>query len=385
LSAAVGAAIAACQVVAGIERGDKVEATSDGGPGGPNVPDPCAHVTAPPPPVASDDNGGASDVPPLLFAVRDLRLTAKAGEPVRGFDLDKTCTCDARRGASRGGAPSCTPKDTICDDDGGIDNFGNLIFKQFEAGNSSIDGDIIQDINEGQRGLLVQIADWNGLPNDREVKVGAVVSIGISDPTGCNENTTSDRGEHFHPGWCGSDRWDYTSGAVAPTGGTLYPVVRGVGYVVDGQLVYRATGSINVFFGLATLSFNSATLYGKLEKQANGQYTLTNGILTGRIPIGEFLAAAGQFSIRVNRADASVRVPLCTVPTFDAIRTALCQSVDIMSSEVADFTNQPCDAISSAITFSAEQAQFGLEKPPVFSGNGCSPSDPGNEGKYRCP
>jgi hypothetical protein len=371
----VGVAIAACQVVAGIERVDKVTLGNE--PDGATA-DPCAHVGAPDPPAASDDG---PDLPPILFALRDLRLTSRPNEPLPGFDLDKSCTCDRRAGVRN--TPSCTAKDTICDGDGGVDNFSNVIFKQFEAGDSSIDGDIREDIEQGRRGLLLQISEWNGKPNDREVKVGTLVTNGISDPSGCGVTTTSDSGEHFHPGWCGGDKWDYPPGTVSPTGGVNYPIIRGLGYVVNNQLVYRANGSINVFFGLATLSFGSSTIFGKLEKPATGPAKLTGGILTGRLPIEEFLAAAGQFSLKVS--DAGTRAPICTQPQFTVIRELLCNSVDIMRSEVGDYGGAACDAVSAAIGFTAEQAVFGAAKEGAFAGNVCSPAIPENQAKYRCP
>jgi hypothetical protein len=371
----VGAAIAACQVVAGIERVEKVTLGAEAG----GLPDPCEHTRPPDPPPAGD---AGADQPPIVFAFRELRLTSRLGEPAfPGLDLDKSCTCDRRPGV--GNTPSCTAKDTICDGDGGIDNFSHVIFKQFEAGDSEIDGDVREDIDQGRRGFLLQISEWNGEANDAEVKVGTLVTSGVSDPSGCGVTTTSDRGVHFHPGWCGRDKWDYPPGTVRPTDGVDYVVSRGLGYVVDNRLVYRANKSINLFFGLGTLSFGSATIYGKLVKPPNGPAKLTDAILTGRIPIEEFLAAAGQFSIKVS--DAGTRAPICTRPEFKAIKEVLCQSVDIMRSEVGDYTNAACDAVSAAIGFTAEQAVFGTEREGTFTGNECSPSLPENQAKYQCP
>ena len=57
----------------------------------------------------------------------------------------------------------------------------------------------------------------------------------------------------------------------------------------------------------------------------------------------------------------------------------------MMKSEVNDFTNKACDAVSTAIAFTAEQAVYGSEKPQPASGGVCSPTRPENMEKYRCP
>ena len=370
-------AVVACQVVAGIDRVAKVspDAGTDGG-----IPpnDPCAHVLAPDPPATDDAKD--LELPPFYLAIRTVTLTPKAADQsYLGLDLDSVCTCDRRVGAAHGGQTSCTPKGEVCDGDGGADNRGASLFQQFTlTGAPSVNDSIGNDIAAGNSTLLVWIAGWNGKPNDREIKVGLLVSTGITDSSGCG-NTTSDDATHYHPGWCGQDRWNYAPSTTITVGGLVAPLGNGIGYVTNNQLVFRSESAVQVSLGRAEVAFNSPTTLGTLTSDARG-FKLS-GMLAGRIEIGQLLGAVGQFKI-----GGTPKVDLCNDDKdFAGIKTVLCNAVDIARTSVFDFQNASCDAISSAMQFTAEPATVGSEVAGATNESPCSPDLDANKSKYTCP
>lgn len=372
---AIGAAaalVAACQVVVGIDRVAKVEAEAGASAGDAATDDPCVHVNAPDPPPVDDDKDLV--IPPFWLAVREVSLTPQVPDgSYVGLDLDGVCTCDRRAGTASGGQSSCTAKADACDYDGGADNRAASLFQQFAATGSDINKGIVDDIAAGNSGLLVWISDWNGKPNDREVRIGIVVSTGVRTP-GCGTTTSTD-GEHYRPGWCGEDRWDYEPGKIIPINGVQQPLGNSTGYIVNGELVYRSPNAATLAVGGASIEFNSPISFGKIEA-AEGGYRLT-GVLGGRIEIKQLLGAIGQ--IQVVGKDA------CTLPDFQSVKAVLCDAVDITRTSVFDFQNAKCDAVSSAMRYTAFPAQLGNAVPRPRNPSPCAPEAPGNEGKYDCP
>ena len=377
---AVAGAVVACQVVAGIDRvpkeaPDAATAASDGG-----VPanDPCAHVLAPDPPATDDAKD--EELPAFYLALRTVTLTPQnADQSYIGLDLDTVCTCDRRAGTAHAGQTSCVPKQEVCDGDGGADNRAASLFQQFTlTGAPSVNDGIVNDIAAGNSTLLVWISGWNGKPNDREIKVGVLVSTGISNAAGCGVTTTDDT-THFHPGWCGHDKWDFGPSTTITVGGMVAPLGNGIGYVTNNQLVYKSESAINVALGRAEVAFNSPTTIGTLTSDASG-YKLS-GVLAGRMEIGQLLGAVGQFKI-----GNVPKVDLCNDDKdFSGIKTVLCNAVDIARTSVFDFQNAACDAISSAMQFTAEPAEIGTEVAGAPNDSPCSPDLAANKSKYVCP
>lgn len=370
---------AACQVVAGIERVEKVARSADGGntsPDGGTTPsnDPCAHAV--PDPLPEQDDDPNTVVPAFYVAVKTLNLTSATN----GLDLDGVCTCDTRPEVAFDGGPSCAPKTEVCDSDGGVDNRGATLFNQFQiAGKVSIDDDATEAIAVGKRTLLIHISEWNGKPNDREIKIGVLVSPGMTDGSGCGTSASS--GTHFKPGWCGRDKWDYTPGATVNGPDSLYPLVRGLGYVVNSRVVFKSESSITTFFGASTLNLGSPIMMGTLEK-ANGQWQLSGGVLAGRILISDLLGAIGQFSDFTSGGTRQ----LCEAPeVFNLIKPSLCNGVDIARLKINDFRGDACDAISTAIAFDAAEAVLGSEMPAENNNSRCSPNMVSDKSIYACP
>lgn len=375
------AAVVACQVVAGIDRVAKVApdaaaATDDGG-----VPanDPCAHVLAPDPP--ETDDAKDLEIPSFYLALRTVSLTPQAADQSYiGLDLDSVCTCDRRAGTAHSGQTSCTPKQEVCDGDGGADNRAASLFQQFTlTGAPSVNDSIVGNIAAGNSTLLVWISGWNGEPNDREIKVGVLVSTGITDASGCGV-TTSDDATHFHPGWCGQDRWNFAPSTTITVRGMVAPLGNGIGYVTNNQLVYKSESAVEISLGRAAVAFNSPTTLGTLTADGSG-YKLS-GMLAGRIEIGQLLGAIGQLKI----GSGTSAVDLCNdAKDFTGVKSVLCNAVDIARTSVFDFQNAGCDAISSAMQFTAEPAVIGSEVAGGPNDSPCSPDLEGNKSKYVCP
>ncbi|MBX3260609.1 MAG: hypothetical protein KIS78_24560 [Labilithrix sp.] len=378
-TAAATLAVVACQVVAGIEPVEKVDAAAlDGaspdasGDGGADAGvDPCHHVLPPPEPDKDDDRD--TELPPFYLALRTLDVIAKDGDSYRGFDLDGVCTCDKRPGTASNGASSCAPKLKDCDFDGGIDNRGATLFEQFSPTGFSPSDSANDGIAAGRRGLLLYVKGYNGKPNDRQVSVGVMITYGIVDGSGCGTSSGRDRSP---PGWCGNDLWTYPLEYVKPT--TKEPLFQGNGYVNDGTLVFRSELPITMFFGGATLTFGSPITAGVLAKNGAGLWTY-DALLSGRIPVTELLGATGNFSAPDDESSM-----LCNSPFFATVKKTLCDAVDINRTSVLDFEEGACDAISTALGFTAEQASVGNELTEAQDDSPCArdnvPAD-----LYTCP
>ncbi|MBX3223800.1 MAG: hypothetical protein KF795_25025 [Labilithrix sp.] len=379
LAAAVaGLAVVACQVVAGIEPVEKVQRDALDG-GGSDArggqadadADPCKHAVPPPEPDKDDDRD--TELPPFYLALRTLNVVARDGETYRGFDLDGVCTCDKRPGTASEGKSSCTPKLKDCDLDGGIDNRAASLFEQFAPTGFSPSDAANNGIAGGKRGLLLYIKGYNGKPNDRQVTVGAMISHGILDGSGCG---TTSGGDRSPPGWCGTDLWSYPVEYVKPT--TKEPLFQGNGYVNDGTLVFRSDLPVTMFFGGTTITFGSPIAAGRIAKNAAGLWTF-DALLSGRIPVTELLAATGGFN-----APNDETARLCNSPFFTTVKKTLCDAVDINRTSVLDFEEGACDAVSSALAFTAEQASVGDERTEPTEDSVCS-KDNVPAGLYTCP
>ena len=375
----LGLGLVACQVVAGIDHVEKVQPTTndlDGGDAGtkPDSPssDPCSHAL--PPPLPENDDDRETELPPFYLALRTLDVIAKDGSDYRGFDLDGVCTCDPRPGTAFGGEPSCTPKLRQCDHDGGIDNRGAVLFEKFAPTGYSPNDVANGGIGEGKRGLLLYIKSYNGKKNDRQVSVGVMVSHGIVDGSGCS---TSSGQQYSPPGWCGNDLWTYPVAYVKPT--TKEPLFQGNGYVNDGVLVFRSDEETTVLFGGAALLFGSPIMSARIE-QSDGRWMLRGGLLAGRIPVTELLAAIGTINDPQGGPSG-----LCNNPVlFGTVKKELCDAVDVNKSNAFDFKQGACDGISTAIAFTAEQASVGEERTEPPESHPCAKANVSAD-LYTCP
>lgn len=389
----LGALVAACQLVAGIERVDKI----GGGPGGPDAdggageageggaPDPCAHVFPPSPPDVDDDPTG--NVGTFYLAIREFKLdVAQSDGGLPGYDLDGVCTCDRRSTTAYEGKSSCNPRAgaaPTCDDPGGVDNQSAKLLAPFSSVVPIDDAaDVNTSINEGRRGILLQVNAYNGRANDKEVTVGIILSAGIHDATGCGNQGVPTA--PFPPGWCGRDMWTVDPTSVIGNPPDYVATRLATGYVKDYRLVVETRAAALLYFGSTTLEMGSPLATGKLvpldvnlkprdpakppTPQERGLFRLEEGVFAGRIAARDLLAAVG--TAKAPRSSGR----LCNNVLFQTLKDGICQSLDIAKTK--SFDHDPgatCDAISTAAAFRADPAGVGAKRQEPEVPNECSP------------
>ncbi len=395
---ALGLFVAACQIVAGIERVDKVgtgpgAADADGAVD-PNkdsgVPDPCAHRAPPGPPDIDDDPTG--DVGSFYLAIREFNLdvasAGDAGPP--GYDLDGVCTCERKAGTAFDGKSSCNPRAgaaPVCDDPGGVDNASAKLLAPFGSVVPIDDAaDVNKSISEGRRGILLQVNNYNGRANDKEITVGIILSAGIHDASGCGNGGVPQA--PFPPGWCGRDKWTVDPTSVIGTAPNYVATRLATGYVRDYNLVVETRAAALLYFGSTTLEMGSPLATGRLvpldvnlkprdpsvppTPAEKGLYRLDDGIFSGRIGARDLLAAVG--TAKVPRSTGR----LCNSPLFGTFKQGICEALDISKTKSFDFDpGSTCDAISTAALFRAELASVGDKRLEPESPNECSPGPDG--------
>ena len=318
--------------------------------------DPCTHDQ---PAATSTVSDGKDELPPFVLAISEITLDPARVTP---FDLDGVCTCDGRPGALYDGGPRCATATVSCDGDGGADNgLGALSALTAVGGGIAMVANRL--ITTGHRTVLLQIAGYNGLPNDDEVRVGTLLGAGIHEK-GCASSTLDGTTGLYSAGLCGDDPWAIPPGAIV--GGV--PLVVGAGYVREGRLVARLNNAVLLpFTDQSTLNFQKPIITGTLvpvnealqprdpratptEKEKR-LFLLQNATLAGRVQAGEGVAAIGTY------VQSSTGKPLCTSAAFGLIHDQLCGASDIQGKPlVPDDPARACDAISAAIGLAAVPA-----------------------------
>lgn len=355
--AALAIGAAACQLVAGLD-GDFTQAPPphDGGAeaaaeAGPSA---CMSATYPDPPSGADD--GASNE--IVLALRSIDMGEGTVVPP-GYDLDHVCTCFADAG------PSCTSDKPHCDAPGGVDNasaqFFNLV--QFAVGASTFSSATISArADQGIWSFLLRIRGYNGKADDPHVEVAFFPSPGLP-----NQMT---------PLWNGTDEWPVTSQAVM-NGDLEQPAYVADGAYVAGGVLVAAAPSVLLRLGSEEdtigVQLTGGVITGTLAKGPSG-WALTEGVLAGRWPIGNVFQALGSY----RDGDGN---PLCTDVglVYSSVKSAICNGLDILGDPTAA-KNQPCDALSIGIGFTAQEGKIGAVDPPAMSTPGCPPeTDPTND------
>jgi hypothetical protein len=377
--------------------GDADPAADAGGDAAPA--DPCEHARAPSPPAV--DDAPDTELPPFFVALRQVTIANKQDQIV-GYDLDGVCTCDTRASTAHAGQPSCAAATAACDVEGGVDNAASVLLAQsspffsFDLATQSL-------VASGRRTLLVQIAKYNGKPNDKAVAFAVTLSDGIREKV-CPTSGVDPNYGTWTPGWCADDKWSLPSDAVLPT--TKQPLLQGVGFVRDGVLSLQIPSGLQLpFTSAASLPIGGAVMTGRLvplgedllprdrtrapTAREQRLYALDNGVVGGRIKAVELLAAIGTVE-QVLDGDAG-NVQLCNVPFFGLVRDSLCGAVDIASAPSLDFApSGACDALSIGFAFTAFPALVGdvrvgtPDVNPCAAGPDGQPSDAGADPPYRC-
>lgn len=403
LGAALILWLGACELVAGlneIEFTVAASSSSTAGGGGQGGGQACEHALYPSPPSVSDP--GPDDVA-FVAAVRrlDFGETDLANGPTVGYDLDGFCTCQGQGDSCR--EPDFADADH-CDGPIGRDNAMAQLFAQTAAFSNDLSSEFhSQRAETGQWTFLVRVDEYNGLPNDLAVRVALYVSPGFDvDP--CTPSIT--------PAWDGTDVWPVghasleppgAGGAGGAAGGGGAGGMAGAGgaggncvtsddsydvdrpryvdpgaYVVGGTLVASLPEiGISLESGSTTpeIRMTAGFLTGRVTRDGGtGRWRIDDGLLVGRWQVVEVMKA-----VVAMLSDGEV---VCTDHLlYEPIEEAVCNHLDIASQLGGPTT--PCDAISVAIGFEAEQALLGSVYVTSGVPGGCPPAtDPAND---SCP
>jgi hypothetical protein len=366
LAFALAIAMGASCAVAGFDRVDTGSGPGSGGAGGGNSQAgnagsaACQHATWPPAPANPDP--GPDDVD-LVAAVRRIDVGEENLDrgPLVGYDLDQFCTC-------LGDGDSCKePRYAMadhCDGPGGRDNAVASLFKF--AGTFSdnfASASLTSEAEIGSWTMLVRVTQYNGKANDSQVRLALYPSPGI-DKDPCWPVDTP-------PRWDGNDPWpvDTVSLQTAGAGGggtggagcTSLP-----GYDIDQPLFFDDEAYVSDFHIVAnlpnaglvlttdesavTIKLVAGSVSARLE-QANGRWSLREGLITGRWPLADFFKTVGSMT--------SGGDPICTDhPVYSLIKNGVCRFPDIASSLGGPTT--PCDSMSFGMAFDAEPAALGI-------------------------
>ncbi len=307
--------------------------------------DPCSRAQPPSKPDGGDD---PTELPAFVLALDVVSLDPNK---VSALDLDGVCTCDT----------SCGAPIVVCDDDGGADN---AVAHVAETASPflAIDGIPNRLIAMGHRTVLLQIAKYNGLANDGKVVVGTLLGEGIH-TQGCPTSVLDPQAQVWSRGGCGDDPWTLSPSSVLVTGTATVPlVIDSDAYVRDYQLVARFNGAAPLPFNdESTIRFGSPVLTGRLvpldetlaprdparaptEKEKR-LFRIEGGVLAGRVLASDLLATLGTYT----KVGGS---PLCASSAFEAVRSNVCDAVDITRTPRPD-PSVRCDALSAALGFVA--------------------------------
>lgn len=355
-TALLGAAAAtwfACNSILGIDpptlvetppadTGMEAEAATDTGP----ACDPAHWPEAPSVDVPGD--GGTGDVD-FLVALRTLDVSESA---TLGWDLDQSCTCPAPDSCRR-------PKDAgqACDEPNGRDiQLNKTIISLLEFAPGFSPSQLGDGIAKGHYGVLVRVQNYNGGPDDRAVTVSIYLSTGSAGLMAPTDGGAWDLDPNtLDPsvGDAGTPVSKYIDDTAWVRGGML------VASKLQGAKVHLVSGSQSLDFELT-----QGALTAKIAPRDGNRWALEDGTLAGRWPTKNALKAISVLT------DPASGKPFCEPGStfYPIVKSELCGNADVSSNIARDNSNADCDALSLAMRFTAEPAQFGVVRAAVLDG-----------------
>lgn len=344
-------ALAACQLLVGVTDPESV-ARPDGGASDAAPADPCVKSRPPARRQAPSEalDAGASD---YVFAVKTL-----SGNAPRTYDLDGRCTgIDASTTAD----PPCTTRGpVVVDEPGGGDNALGAGLKRLllQGSDDAIGERSTRSIATGRLTSLIGLFQYNGLPNDPDVRVQVVPSAGL-ESVGCEGEDAGNA--TAGPRWDGCDRWTHTPGSIS---GRFWSATEPA-YVVDDVLVFTAREEFKVAVLAGEAPLRGAVMTARIVRDARGIVVgLTEGVLAGRFATRDIITAAFGFE--------ALGAQLCRNQLLvDTVRETVCDARDVPLRPADDGTGRACDAVSFAFGFDAQVVTLGQERalpPPDCDG-----------------
>lgn len=373
--AVAAVATLSCQLILGLEEPVGVPAGTEEMPppdedAGPK--DPCRHASKPAPPKKDDDLDTKKS---YWFATKAVfgPLT-KYPNVAPGYDLDNACTCAPDL---HDGGPSCNASKIVCDLDGGIDDTVGALFG--EVSSSFIDPlkPVNSSLQSGARTLLLYMADYNGKPNDSDVRVAFINSGGLYTKVGCDgterelemtlprdgTHTPSDK-DRWRPLFDGCDNWSPEANGLL--NGSRIPNQLTKGYVTNNQLVINVDQLGTAVFG------NNATIYSPalvatISHEGDPDHLKLEGVFAGRLPFDDMVQALGGNQVGDGFADGGYTA-VCESSFWLLAGPKLCGARDIMATDNEDFTGRACNATSLNFGFTlveSKLADFDFTNPSV--------------------
>jgi len=307
----------------------------------------CQHASWP----GDPDSGSSASPVSYDLAVHHVHLTQTpdGGAADFGFDLDHACTTDLASASCQPAKPS----ELITDHAGGVDNesidlINKLIGQQSSIQNALSDDAINGLIEGGNFTILIRIY---GLRSDQNQTSQQGLSVALQ---------TAPHIVTAPPVWDGTDRWQVAASdtALGLDGGSNYPAAKLVmgGWVNDGTLVATAEGpatltivlpAIGALTGVLPITLSQIVFTGKLSKRGDGQYDITDGLISGR-----WAATNALESIASLTYDGGALCSGANAFIYDFIQALACPKRDINAGGFDDDTH-PCDAFSVVMEYDA--------------------------------
>jgi hypothetical protein len=370
--------VAACQLLAGLAPVDTVEPGGDGG----RVPvDAAAAHDAGDADAAVDPCGPSAKFPerpppspvpgatPVVVAVRHAFFGAGALPDGLGaslcqsaaFNLDGLDTCHSAEDHGRYGpeGSSCARVEQggdTCDQVEGRDNATTLLLSSYALLLGDERSWLDDHLEKGEVGVMVELASYNGQPDDDAVEVHVLALTGVEGATP----------EDKSPTWKPDERWlvDSASCTVFDKFTCLTPRYTGHGHVRGGVVVATLDNARIPIVALASvlaIPTRSVRLTGSLVPTADGRFRIDFGRLAGVVDLGELVAQLG--GVEVNG------VPACRSSFFaQGCATAKAYAdMPAVGQAAGDGGPAACGALSFSMSFSAVPAARGkpVTLPPV--------------------
>jgi hypothetical protein len=315
----------------------------------------------------------AAPLPPIYLAIRTMRLGGLDPEGARsenawkdiGLDLDSTCTLSESCPADPAKPSlSCKPSGASVPIDGNYcrDNtFGRLQVIASKVREFSEEYGLSDDafncaLCVGAYNFIIKVSNYDGTANDDDIRVDLYPSTGLEPilPWDCRPGSDWRTHPCFTPDRPMGVQDTALTGPITTPGELPDAKLSDPhAYVKNGYFVVALPADIIFWFpgkrALATafpLKIKKGIATGRLGRGKDGTWVLEDGVIAGRLPSEDMLQ-----SFRL--------IGLCDPdPKYVTVRDFIQTNLDI---RVADPSgpDQPCDAISMGVAFTAGQTTPG--------------------------